>query len=210
MKIDKSIVSYIMKKDRFAITELMAEFQISYGSALKIICALKDSKNVEQIGDFDYRVCNSAGVKEFFEDYLNNTEKIVMNFDEILEEIEKKDKSKDEAQRKNQDNSEIFDDIDENEEEDVFEEKTSKEQELFETKCMDMIEKVMLSDKDITREGAINKSKEILDNFKMLGNEEMIEIFERVTQEFELASDIEFQILMHELHREDDKQDSNE
>ena len=85
MKIDKSIVSYIMKKDRFDITELMAEFQISYGSALKIICALKDSKNVEQIGDFDYRVCNSAGVKEFFEDYLNNTEKIVMNFDEILE-----------------------------------------------------------------------------------------------------------------------------
>lgn len=200
MNINKKVLSYINKKDKFTITEIMAEFQISYASANEVICVLKGLNNVEQINDFDYRVCDKkSSAKKSSANTYDRTEDITLDFEKMFEDFED-DETVDFFVNSDDEKKELDD-----KEEELDDKTLEEEEKIFENKCMDMIEKIMLSDKLMTREGAIKRSKEIIEVFEMLDNEDMVNVSKRVAAEFELASDAEFELLKEELYRADDR-----
>ena len=71
--------------------------------------------------------------------------------------------------------------------------------EEFEEKCMDVIEKVVAIDIKQNRQGAIAVSEKMLEKAKEKGNSKVIEIYERVLQEFKLASDEEYELLRKQI-----------
>lgn len=71
--------------------------------------------------------------------------------------------------------------------------------ELFEEKCMDVIEAVVSLNSRMNRYGAIKFSKVLLLKAKIAGNAEVIKIFERVHKEFEIASDEDYELLRQQI-----------
>ena len=71
--------------------------------------------------------------------------------------------------------------------------------EEFEEKCMDVIEQIVAIDIKQNRQGAIKVSEKMLDKAKEKGNKKVIEIYERVLKEFQLASDEEYELLRKQI-----------
>lgn len=71
--------------------------------------------------------------------------------------------------------------------------------EEFENKCMDIIEQIVSIDVKQDRQGAIKVSEKMLEKSKEKGNKKIIEIYERVVQEFKLASDEEYVMLRKQI-----------
>lgn len=71
--------------------------------------------------------------------------------------------------------------------------------EEFEEKCMDVIEKVVAIDIKQNRLGAIKVSEKMLEKAQLKGNKKIIEIYERVLEEFKLASDEEYEMLRKQI-----------
>ena len=76
------------------------------------------------------------------------------------------------------------------------------EQEIteFENKCMDLIEQIVAIDVHQDRQGAILVSKKMLLKAQAkTKNKKVLDIYERVVKEFELASDEEYLILKKQI-----------
>ncbi|MBQ9795371.1 MAG: hypothetical protein IJW36_00215 [Clostridia bacterium] len=72
--------------------------------------------------------------------------------------------------------------------------------EEFEEKCMDLIEKIVAKDIKQNRLGAIKVSEKMLERAKEKGSKQaVIDIYERVLQEFRLASDEEYEMLRKQI-----------
>lgn len=71
--------------------------------------------------------------------------------------------------------------------------------EEFEEKCMNVIEQIVAIDIKQDRQGAIKVSEKMLEKAKEKGNTKIIEIYERVLEEFKIASDAEYLILRKEI-----------
>ena len=71
--------------------------------------------------------------------------------------------------------------------------------EEFEEKCMNVIEQIVSIDIKQDRQGAIKVSEKMLEKAKEKGNQKIIEIYERVLEEFKIASDAEYTILRNEI-----------
>ena len=71
--------------------------------------------------------------------------------------------------------------------------------EEFEEKCMDVIEQIVAIDIKQNRLGAIKVSEKMLAKAKEKNNKKIIEIYERVLQEFQLASDEEYDLLKKQI-----------
>ena len=71
--------------------------------------------------------------------------------------------------------------------------------EEFEEKCMDVIEQIVAMNIKQNRAGAIKVSEKMLEKAKEKGNKKIIEIYERVLQEFQLASDAEYELLRKQI-----------
>ncbi len=72
-------------------------------------------------------------------------------------------------------------------------------QEEFEEKCMDVIEQIVAIDIKQNRAGAIKVSEKMLEKAKLKGNKKIVEIYERVLKEFQLASDEEYELLRKQI-----------
>ena len=71
--------------------------------------------------------------------------------------------------------------------------------EEFEEKCMNVIEQIVAIDIKQDRQGAIKVSEKMLEKAQASGNKKIIEIYERVVEEFKLASDTEYEILRKQI-----------
>ena len=71
--------------------------------------------------------------------------------------------------------------------------------EEFEEKCMDVIEKIVAIDIKQNRQGAIVVAEKMLAKAQEKGHKKIIEIYERVVQEFKLASDEEYELLRKQI-----------
>ena len=71
--------------------------------------------------------------------------------------------------------------------------------EEFEEKCMDIIEQIVAIDIRQNRQGAIKVSEKMLEKATAKGNKKIIEIYERVLEEFKLASDAEYDMLKKQI-----------
>ena len=75
---------------------------------------------------------------------------------------------------------------------------TSKEE--FENKCMDIIEVIVSIDIKQDRQGAIAVAKKMLDAAsKKTTNRDVLDIYERVVHEFEIATDAEYEMLRKQI-----------
>lgn len=71
--------------------------------------------------------------------------------------------------------------------------------EEFENKCMDIIEQIVSIDIKQDRAGAIKVAEKMLEKAKTTGKAKIIEIYERVKQEFEIATDEEYELLRKQI-----------
>ena len=71
--------------------------------------------------------------------------------------------------------------------------------EEFEEKCMNVIEQIVAIDIKQDRQGAIKVSEKMLEKAQEKGNKKIVEIYERVVEEFKLASDTEYEILRKQI-----------
>lgn len=71
--------------------------------------------------------------------------------------------------------------------------------EEFENKCMDIIEQIVSIDIKQDRAGAIKVAEKMLDKAKQSGRKKVIEIYERVVKEFQIASDEEYILLRKQI-----------
>ena len=71
--------------------------------------------------------------------------------------------------------------------------------EEFENKCMDIIEQIVAIDIKQTRQGAIKVAEKMLEKAKAKGNKRIIEIYERVVHEFNIATDEEYNMLRDQI-----------
>lgn len=71
--------------------------------------------------------------------------------------------------------------------------------EEFEEKCMDVIEQIVSIDIKQNRQGAIKVSQKMLEKAKEKGNKKVVEIYDRVLKEFQLASDEEYELLRKQI-----------
>ena len=70
----------------------------------------------------------------------------------------------------------------------------------FENKCMDLIEQIVSIDIRQNRQGAIAISKKMLTKAESkTKNRKVLDIYERVVKEFELASDEEYELLRKQI-----------
>ena len=69
----------------------------------------------------------------------------------------------------------------------------------FEEKCMNVIEQIVAIDIKQDRQGAIKVAEKMLEKAKEKGNPKIVEIYERVLEEFKIASDAEYLILRKEI-----------
>ncbi len=72
--------------------------------------------------------------------------------------------------------------------------------EEFENKCMDIIEKIVAMNIKMNRQGAIKVAEKMLDNAKKkTTNKNVIAIYERVVKEFNIATDVEYEMLRKQI-----------
>lgn len=71
--------------------------------------------------------------------------------------------------------------------------------EEFENKCMDVIEQIVSIDIKQTRIEAIEISKKMRDKAVATKNQKVVEVYERVAQEFEIATDEEYELLRKQI-----------
>ena len=71
--------------------------------------------------------------------------------------------------------------------------------EEFEEKCMDVIEKIVAIDIRQDRQGAIKVAEKMLEKARTKGGKTIIDIYDRVLQEFKLASDKEYELLRKQI-----------
>ena len=71
--------------------------------------------------------------------------------------------------------------------------------EEFENKCMDVIEQIVSIDIKQDRQGAIKVSEKLLEKAKSTGKKKAIEIYERVLNEFKIATDTEYELLRKQI-----------
>ena len=75
----------------------------------------------------------------------------------------------------------------------------------FESKCIEVIESIILSNIKYTRSNAINISGKMLEKAKdKKCPQGVIDIYTRVHEEFKLASDKEYEILKRQLFKNSD------
>lgn len=73
------------------------------------------------------------------------------------------------------------------------------DQETFENKCIEVIEKIILLDIEQNRLGAVAVSKSMLEKAKGKYPQGVIDIYERVYEEFTKCTDQEYNILKKQL-----------
>ncbi len=73
--------------------------------------------------------------------------------------------------------------------------KADMTKEEFENKCMEVIEQIVSIDINQTREGAIKVAQSMVDKAMETGKKRIIELYERVLNEFEIATDKEYELL---------------
>lgn len=71
--------------------------------------------------------------------------------------------------------------------------------EEFENKCMDIIEQIVAMDIKQNRMGAIKVAEKMLEKAKATGKKKVIEIYERVVHEFNIASDEDYELLRKQI-----------
>ncbi|MFQ6752474.1 MAG: hypothetical protein ACLRFL_02810 [Clostridia bacterium] len=71
--------------------------------------------------------------------------------------------------------------------------------EEFENKCMDIIEQIVSIDIKQDRQGAIKVTEKMLEKAKTTGKKKVIEIYERVLHEFNIATDTEYNLLRKQI-----------
>ncbi len=71
--------------------------------------------------------------------------------------------------------------------------------EEFENKCMDIIEQIVSIDIKQDRQGAIKVTEKMLEKAKATGKKKVIEIYERVLHEFNIATDTEYNLLRKQI-----------
>lgn len=71
--------------------------------------------------------------------------------------------------------------------------------EQFENKCMDIIEQIVSISIKQDRQGAIKVTEKMLDKAKTGNNKLVIEIYERVLHEFNIATDQDYNLLRREI-----------
>lgn len=71
--------------------------------------------------------------------------------------------------------------------------------EEFENKCMDIIEQIVAMDIKQNRAGAIKVAEKMLEKAKATGKKKVIEIYERVVHEFNIASDEDYELLRKQI-----------
>ena len=77
------------------------------------------------------------------------------------------------------------------------------DQEKFENKCIEVIEAIILSNVNNTRANAITISAKMLEKAKAKSCPKgVLDIYERVNEEFKLASDKEYEILKKQLFKD--------
>ena len=64
----------------------------------------------------------------------------------------------------------------------------------FENKCMDVIEQITSIDIKQNREGAIKVAEIMFEKAKATGKQNIIDIYERVVNEFKIATDEEYEL----------------
>ncbi len=69
----------------------------------------------------------------------------------------------------------------------------------FENKCMDVIEQITSIDVNQTRQGAIKVAEKMLEEAKGAGKQNVIDIYERVVNEFKIATDEEYELLKKQI-----------
>lgn len=74
----------------------------------------------------------------------------------------------------------------------------------FENKCIEVIESIILSNINYTRANAIVVSKKMLEKAKAKYPQGVVDIYDRVHQEFLMASDEEYNILKKQLFKDRD------
>lgn len=70
----------------------------------------------------------------------------------------------------------------------------------FEGKCIEVIESIILSNVSYTRDDAIKVAQKMLEKAKVKYPQAVVDIYERVVDEFKLASDREYEILKKQLY----------
>ena len=71
--------------------------------------------------------------------------------------------------------------------------------EEFENKCMDIIEQIVSIDIKQDRQGAIKVTEKMLEKARATGKKKVIEIYERVLHEFNIATDTEYNLLRKQI-----------
>ena len=71
--------------------------------------------------------------------------------------------------------------------------------EEFENKCMDIIEQIVAMDIKQNRQFAIKVAEKMLEKAKATGKKKVIEIYERVVHEFNIASDEDYELLRKQI-----------
>lgn len=71
--------------------------------------------------------------------------------------------------------------------------------EEFENKCMDVIEKIVSINIKQDRQGAIKVAEKMLEKAKSTGSKVVIDIYERVLHEFNIATDAEYELLRKQI-----------
>lgn len=72
--------------------------------------------------------------------------------------------------------------------------------EEFENKCMDVIEKIVARDIRQDRQGAIKLSEKMFEKAKeKTSNRDVLDIYERVLNEFKIATDAEYDALKKQI-----------
>lgn len=69
----------------------------------------------------------------------------------------------------------------------------------FENKCIEIMESIITVNKEMSRLDAVNLAKKMLAKAEENGNEEVIKVFEKVVEEFEDATDDEYNTLKKQL-----------
>lgn len=73
--------------------------------------------------------------------------------------------------------------------------------EVFEERCMDIIIDIVSLDIKQERQGAICIFRKMLDKAKEKGSKVAIKIYERVLEEFEIASDDDYDMLRKQIFK---------
>ncbi len=71
--------------------------------------------------------------------------------------------------------------------------------EVFENKCMDIIEQIVSIDIKQDRAGAIKVAEKMLEKAQATGKAKIIEVYERVVKEFQIATDEEYVLLRKQI-----------